>query len=517
MIRGGQIADGSRRALYRADVAVKGDRISAIGDLHGVCAKNELDAEGLIVAPGFIDAHSHSDTSFLRDSSCASKLYQGVTTEVTGQCGSSPFPAPPEKFGEGGDWGAPSFEEFVKRFDRENYQMATNQAMLVGHSSLRAAVMGLDDRPATGEEIGRMIALLRRDMAFGAWGMSLGLEYAPGFFADARELTSLGETVAAFDGTVTCHMRSEGLKIDEAIGELLNIGRESGVRVHVSHLKIDNFRVHGQAERVWEILENAKKEGVRVSADMYPYVASCTTLTIRCPKWSREGGTEALLGRLNSPLRAKIVEGIREHYFSAERAETCLLNDDDGFWPEIVGRTLRDVAENDLRTTDYAEAAAQVLEKTSGGAGCIFFVMSESDMLAFLSHDIGIGTDGWALSGDPAKVSYKPHPRSYGAIAEFFRLAREKNLCPVEEAVRRVTSKAADMISLPDRGRLKTGAFADITVFDPAKIAPRATYLAPVRLAEGVKHVIVNGEIALQDGKQTDYRSGRFLRKTVRL
>ena len=253
--------------------------------------------------------------------------------------------------------------------------------------------------------------------------------------------------------------------------------------------------------------------GVRVTADMYPYAASCTTLTIRCPRWSLDGGDEALLGFLQGPRRQEVIEGIRTHYFSAERAETCLISDDGGFWPEIVGKTLRTVAEELLGTADYASAAAEVLLRTRAKAWCIFFVMSEADMLYFLSRDVCVGSDGWAMSGDPARVRTWPHPRSYGATAEFFRLAREKKFCTVEEAVRRVTGETAECFGLKDRGTLTVGKVADVTVFDPKTIAPRATWLDPVRLAAGVQHVIIRGQIALKNGQQTEARPGCFLRK----
>ena len=510
IIRGGTVIDGTGRAGYRADVAVKNGLISDIGDLSGMKAEKELDARGLAVAPGFIDAHSHSDTSFLRDSSSASKLYQGITTEVSGQCGSSPFP---QRTGEENEWRCRSFGEFVRKFEQSSYCMAVNQALLAGHGGLRASVVGYEDRKATADEIERMKRLLRESLEEGAWGMSLGLEYSPGFFADLDELAELGSVVREYDGLIPCHMRSEGLKIDEAIDELLAVGKASGARVHVSHLKVDNFRVHGRAPEIWVRLEKAREEGIRVTADMYPFTASCTGLTIRCPKWSQEGGDEAVAEFLKGPRRNEIVEGIRTHYFNAERAETCLFNDDAGYWPEIVGRTLRSVAEEELHTTDYAEAAAEVLVRTHGQANCIFFVMSEEDVLYFLSKDVGIGSDGWALSGDEALVSNKPHPRSYAAVSEFFRLAREKKLCSVEEAVRRVTSKAANMIGMNDRGRMEIGLAADITVFDPEKIAPRSTYLHPVQLSEGVVHVLVGGGIALENGVQTGLRNGKFLKK----
>ncbi len=510
---GGKIVDGTGNKPYYADVAVKDGKITMIGDLGHISAKNILNCQGLCVSPGFIDAHSHSDTSFLKDSSCASKLFQGITTEITGQCGSSPFPSLKEKLDPENPWRFESFSDFVNAFEKSEYSMATNQAILVGHGSLRAGVIGYEDREATDSELEKMKSLLRRDLEAGAWGLSLGLEYSPGFFAGRDELHALSRVVREFNGLVPCHMRNEGLEIDRAIDELIDINRETGAHVHISHLKIDSFRVHGRANEVWDKIERVQKSGANITCDLYPFLASCTDLTIRCPKWSREGGSEKLLKRLKGLERIKVVDGIREHYFSAERAETCLFSDDGGRFPEIVGKTLRYVAEEILHTNDYAEAAAEVLIRTNAEAGCIFFVMDEGDMLYFLSKDISIGSDGWALSGDPEIVKTKPHPRSYGAITEFLRLAREKNLCPIEDAVYRITKKTADLIGLTDRGVLKEGLAADICVFDENEIAPTATYLEPVQLSKGVMHVIVNGEIALTDGKQTSVRAGRFLRK----
>ena len=514
IIRGGTVYDGTGAPGKKADVAVRGGRVSAVGDLQYLNADRVLDASGLAVAPGFIDAHAHSDTSFLRDSSYASKLYQGITTEISGNCGSSPFPGPAKGGEEENGWQCRSFDGFVERFQRENQAMAVNQAMLVGHGDLRAAVIGMEDRPPTPQELDTMCSLLRRDLRAGAWGLSLGLEYAPGFFAQKEELTALGRVVKEFDGLLPAHMRSEGLAIDEAIEELLDIGRATGARVHASHLKLDHFRVHGRAEQVWARLERARREGVSVSADLYPYTASCTTLSIRCPSWSLDGGSEALLRFLQGPRRQEIVEGIRKHYFNAQRAETCLFSDDGGLWPEIIGKNLRQVAEDMLHTADYAQAAADILLRTQGRAWCIFFVMSPEDMLFFLSQNTAIGSDARALPGDPAKVAQKPHPRAYGAIPEFFRLAREKSLCSLEEAVRRVTALPAAMLRIPDRGYLRPGMAADITVFDPQAFSPRATYARPIQLAQGVRHVLVNGGVALQNGGQTALRAGQFLRKT---
>ncbi|MBQ2699896.1 MAG: amidohydrolase family protein [Clostridia bacterium] len=512
IIRGGLILDGTGSPGIEGDVAVSDGRITRMGNLKGCAAARELDARGYAVAPGFIDSHAHSDTSFLQDSSGASKIYQGITTEITGQCGDSPFPC--REKDQKGFSHSPSFEAFVECFETGGWRMGVNQALLVGHGTLREAVVGCDDRAATPEEMEAMKGLLRRDLAAGAWGLSLGLEYAPGFFADVNELSQLACVVKEFEGLVPCHMRNEGVRIHEAIEELAQIGRQSGAHMHISHLKLDHYSVHGQAERVWEKIRAEQRSGVHLTADMYPFTASSTGLSIRCPQWSKEGGSQAVVAHLKGRRRQEVIEGIRTHYFNRERAETCLFSDDGGLWPEIVGKTLPQVAEAFLHTTDYALAAAEVLIRTEGRAGCTFFVMDEKDMLYFLEQDVGIGSDGYALPRDPSKLSFKPHPRSYGAVAEFFRLAREHRLCPVEEAVRRVTSKPADLIGLKTRGRLMPGMRADITVFDPAAIRPQATYLEPVRLAKGVKDVLMEGQLALADGCQTDLRLGRFLRKT---
>jgi len=512
IIRGGTVVDGTGRPAYRGDVAVKDGKIAAIGDLSSLKAKRECLADGLTVAPGFIDAHAHSDTAFVRDGSGASKLFQGITTEISGNCGDSPFPA---SLDNRDPWQFASFADFLEAFSARGCRMAVNQAMLVGHGTLRKAVIGSGSNAASASEMAQMKRLLQRDLQDGAFGLSLGLEYAPGCFADQQELNELGKTAAEAGGIVTCHMRSEGKEIFSALAELKEIGRVSGAHVHASHLKLDNAAVHGRAAQVWAEIEKANREGVRFTADLYPYTASSTTLSIRCPRRSMDGGREALLRNLQGPGRTEILEALRSHYYNAERAETCLFSDDGGYWPEIVGKTLRDVAETLLHTADYAQAAAEVLLRTRAKAWCVFFVMNEKDVLYFLSRDTCIGSDGYALPGDPEALRDKPHPRSYGAVARFLQIAREKKLCSLEEAVWRVSGKPASVFSLPDRGRLQVGLAADIAVFDPSAVASPATYLQPVQLAKGVRDVFVNGEAAILNGVQTDARPGRFLRKAI--
>lgn len=520
IIRGGLVVDGSGEPGFRADVAVKDGRIRAIGDLSGEKAARELDASGLVVAPGFFDAHCHSDTTFLLDSSGAAKLYQGVTTEVCGQCGFSPFPALPEHLGEvdpgeGVDqsWYCASFRDFTKKVEDGGWQMGVNLAPLTGHGSLRAGVLGYANRAVTDEELRSMQELLRQDLEAGVWGLSLGLEYSPGCFADQKEFAALGRVLKEYDAFLPAHLRNEGERLPQAIDELLSVGRETGVHVHISHLKLDNYRVHGTAPAIWKRIADARAAGVNVTADMYPYDACCTYLNNRCPKWVLEGGNGAVEQVLAGPRRQEVLDYIRDVYYpNAQRAATCLIQDDAGFWPEIVGHTLQEIAD-DMLHMDYPEAAAEILTRTHGLANCIFFVISEEDMLYFLQQDIGIGSDGYSYPDDPKKIACLPHPRSFGAIARFLRLAREKQLCSLEEAVRRITSKGAAMLGMTDRGLLKVGYVADITVFDPAEIGDRATYLKPIQLARGVRHVVLGGQVALEDGVQTEIRAGRILRK----
>ena len=521
IIRGGTIYDGTGAPGVRADLAIEDGKITAIGDLSGEQAAEELDAAGLAVAPGFINIHGHSDTAFLLDDSFASLVYQGVTTEVCGNCGYTGFPAlPPQEDGikraKAEGWYCASFDDFAEKFEREGRRMGANLAYLAAHGSIRSAAAGYDDRPVTKEELRTMQELLRRDLKAGAWGMSLGLEYAPGCFADEDELAAMGEVVQEFDALLPAHLRNEGVRLGEAIDELLSVGRRTGAHVHISHLKLDNVKVHGTAPQIWEKIEKAKAEGVRVTADMYPYLASHTGLTNRCPKWALSGGDGAIADVLTGPRREEVISFIREkYYWNAERAETAFFTDGCERWPEVLGKNLREVAEELLGTTDYAEAAAEILVRTKGEATGCFFVMSEADMLYFLKQDICLCTDGYAYPVDPAKLENIPHPRSYGAIAEFLRLNRELGICSVEEAVRRLTGKPAEILGMKDRGLLKPGLTADVTVFDPAAVRPAATYLHPVAAAEGVRHVVIGGGIALRDGVQTEGRYGTILRRQV--
>ena len=519
IIKNGRIVDGTGKTAYMGGVAITNGKLTAVGDVSHLTAKKTIDAKKKVISPGLIDAHCHSDISFLLDDRSESRIYQGVTSEVCGQCGDSYYPCMPERIANistklylkcDEEWADVSFDGFLRHAAREKKRMATNLCQLVGHSTLRAGVMDYEDRAPTAKELERMQRFLDADLSRGAWGLSLGLEYTPGCFAHADEFNALAEVVKTHDGLVTAHMRSEGDYLREAIAEIISIGKAAGVRVHISHLKIDRPVNWGKAAEFWRMIEEARASGVAISADMYPYNASCTGITNRCPKWAIEGGVESAAKFLKGPRREEILEHLRGRFPDREWAKRCLITTTYGLFPEADGKSLLEIAE--MLNLPYAEAAAELIERSNGNALCIFFTMDEQDVDYFLRQDIGICSDGYGLPLDPALLgSERPHPRSYGSLTRFLRLARETGICTLEEAVRRVTSKAADMIKLPDRGRLIPGLAADVTVFDPDTVSDTATYLNPFQKPVGVDTVIVNGEIALENGVQTAARAGKFL------
>lgn len=521
IVYNGMISDGTGSDLYPGGVAVKDGMITYVGDVSLLTAEKMIDARGHVIAPGFIDAHCHSDVSFIADDRSQSRIYQGITTEVCGQCGDSYFPCLAENISNistkneltnDEEWADVSFNGFLSHVKRSGKAMSTNLCQLTGHGALRAGVMGYDDRAPSGQELSLMCELLDRSLCDGSWGLSLGLEYTPGCFADIHELCALAKVVKKHGGIVTAHMRDEGQVIFDAVREIIEIGRKTGVKVHISHLKIDRPVNWGNADKVWKLITDAKERGVNISADVYPYDASCTGITNRCPKWSIEGGVESAAAFLKSTRRQEIIDHLAGRFPDEDWAKRCLISSTNGRLSGVEGKTLYDVASR--WGVSYAEAAARLIIETDGHTDCIFFTMDEKDLDFFLKQDVGIGSDGKGHPFDPSLLgNEKPHPRYYGAFVRFLRLARENSICTTAEAVRRITSKAADMLGLTDRGRLIEGLAADITVFDPDTVSDTSTYLDPFQKPVGIDHVIVNGKLALYCGEQTNERSGKYILK----
>jgi N-acyl-D-amino-acid deacylase len=521
VFKNAMIYDGTGDRAFRGNIAVKDGKITGAAPNFSAEGSVVLDLEGLAVAPGFIDIHSHSDTSFLEDERCQSKLLQGVTTELTGQCGASVYPCPRDRMEnlrrfvdssdvfDKKDYASASFQDFLEKVRNANKKMSVNLAQLIGHGALRAGVMGFEGRSATKEEIDLMCRLLEDNLTRGAWGLSLGLGYAPGVFADQAELNALGRVVARHGGVVTSHMRNQGDQIYEALEEMYEINRRAGAKVHIAHLKMASKKKWGTADALMAHIEKARSAGVQVTADMYPYTASSSGLTNVFPKWTLDGGVEAAAARLETQDRENIVKYLEEHFQTEADGRGLFIVTTYGRYPAADGRNIYDLSRE--WGVSMAEAIARLALLVEGRASTIVESMSEEDVDYLLRRDVAIGSDGYALP--LVDKGIKPHPRSFGTFPRALRLVREKGIDSLESMVRRMTKKSADIIGLADRGLLKEGYVADITVFDPKTVGDTATYEAPISKPVGIVHVLIGGEFAVRDGEQTERRLGKFLLK----
>jgi N-acyl-D-amino-acid deacylase len=522
LIVGGLVVDGTGASARRADIALSGEDIAAVGDLAGWSADTILDAAGLVVAPGFIDMHSHSDLALLINGRAESKIRQGVTTEVIGMCGYSPAPAPENRrekirrdagaWGREVEWTWGSFGEYLGAVRRSG--VSVNVVPIVGHGSIRTAVMGEEGRAPTTDELTAMQREVARAMEEGAFGMSTGLVYAPGMWADTDEVIALAGAMAHADGIYFSHIRSESDKLVEAIEEAARIGREAGVAVQIAHLKAEGRRNWGKTEQALEAIEQARESGVDVSYDCYPYTAWNTGLGQLLPAWAREGGTEAMLARLTDPeTRARI------RRFMTENAA-----DDPGRWERRLISSVETEENRGIQGLTVAQVAAQqgqepeevvigLLLGEQGRVGMVGFGMGEDDVRRVVAHPVGmIGSDASSVAPYGLLGKGHPHPRTYGTFARVLgRYVREENLLTLEAAVHKMTGQPAAKLGLKDRGLLAPGMAADICVFDPNTIADRATYQQPQQYAEGVRYVVVNGVVEVEGEEHRNRRAGRVL------
>lgn len=520
VLRGATVFDGVEGRSGEADVAIDGDRISAVGRVRER-GTVELDLRGLALCAGFIDIHSHADLNVLIEPRAESRIRQGITTEVVGQDGSSILYTEEERRDRNARWmdryGIPfDFDDpgsFLDRVDRTS--PAVNIATMVGHGTLRGAVVGYADRPSTGDERTLMRARVSEALAAGAVGVSAGLEYTPGAFGDTDELIALAEGLGAGGETrflFAAHMRNEDDRLLGAIEEILTVGRRAGVPIHLSHLKAQGRRNWWKAEIALQMVDAAAADGIDVTFDRYPYVAYATGLTSLFPAWSREGGTARLIERL-----ADASEGRRVRRAVTEKI--ALLGDwnavqitSAGSTPWAVGRRLGDLAEE--RGEEPLDLTISLLAR-NGYVGMVGFGMSEENTARFLAHDRAmVASDGGAYAPYGPLSSSSPHPRGYGTFPRFFgRYVRERGDLGLAEAIRKCTSLPARRIGLDrERGYVVAGYMADLVAFDPATVADGATFDDPHRYPEGVPHVVVNGALTLRDGEHTGALGGRGLR-----
>ncbi len=522
LLKGGTIVDGTGQTAREADLAIKEGRIAAIAPDISCRQAAVVDVSGLVVAPGFIDIHSHSDTNFLLDDRCESKLYQGVTSEVAGQCGSSIFPCLESRLDTMGQASSEEIRSYfstslaglVDKVRQNNKQMGTNLLPLVGHGTLRAGVLGYENRETTPEELSVMQQLLAQDLRYGAWGLSLGLGYTPGVSANLEELVALGTVVAKYSGHIPAHMRDQGSNTPASLEEMYAINERSGARVHIAHFKAGGKENWGRAPEFARHVADAKERGIAVTVDVYPYTAASSGITNSFPKWSIQGGLEKTLERLQGSERERIAEYLSNAFQAQPDGEALYVVNTNGSFPAADGKDIWQLSQE--LGISMAEVVMLVAEKSKAQATCISHSMSEADVGFFLrQEDYAIGSDGRALPLDADKNEGKPHPRNFGTFPRFLRLVREQSFCSLETAIRRITSLPADIAGLTDRGVLKVGLVADITVFCPHTITDRATYANPFQKPCGIEHIFIAGRPALQYGAQTALRLGDFiLRRT---
>jgi N-acyl-D-amino-acid deacylase len=523
VLSGGAVVDGTGASPFGADVAITGDTIVAVGDLRNAQARERVDVAGLVVSPGFIDVHTHSDLAPLLDDRHEelklATLRQGVTTEICGNCGFSVFPAPSERRDDLQRHTRSIFGPEAKVYaGLEDYRAAvgrgglvTNLATLVGHGTLRAGVVGFANRTAEPAELRAMRAAAAAALDDGAVGLSSGLVYAPGVFAPADELVELARAAAERGRPYVSHIRNEADDVDEAIAEALLIGAESGARVQISHHKTAGRRNWGRTVETLEQIAEARERGVDVTLDVYPYTAGSTILASLLPPWANEGGMDALLGRLGS---AEQRERIRRDLSRGLERWQRLVENEEG-WENVriasaprhrayEGMTIAALAQ--AERVDPVDLVADLLRAEDGQTTVVVALMAEQDVERVLASPLAmLGSDGIPLPG-------KPHPRWAGTFVRVLgHYVRERGLMTLESAVHKMTGLSAERFGLDRRGRIAEGMTADLVVFDPATVRDAATYDEPLLAPLGIHHVLVNGEFGVRDGAPTGRKAGAFL------
>jgi N-acyl-D-amino-acid deacylase len=526
VIRGGTVYDGTGAAGRRADVGVRGDRIVSVGDLTGATAATTVDAAGLAVAPGFINMLSWSTESLLVDGRSQGEIRQGVTTEIFGE-GASMGPLTPAMkqlvLKEQGDlkyditW--TTLSEYLRELERRG--VSPNVASFIGAATVRENVIGLEDRAPTPNELERMRAIVRQEMEAGALGIGSSLIYAPGFYAKTDELIELCKAAAPYGGKYITHMRSEGNRLEESVQEVLRIAREASLPAEIYHLKAAGRANWPKMDRVLKTINDARAQGLKITADMYAYTAGATGLDAAMPPWVLDGGWEAAFKRLRDPAqRPRIAAAIRTPtsewenlYLAAGSPERVLLT---GFksaaLKPLTGKTLAQVAA--MRGKSPEETIMDLVSEDESRVGTVYFLMSEDNLAKQMRQPwVSFGSDAQSMAPEPPFTKSSTHPRAYGNFARVLgKYVREDKILTLEEAVRRLSGLPATNLELDRRGFLKEGMFADVVVFDPASIADRATFEQPHQYSLGVRHVLVNGVHVLKQGEHTGAKPGRALR-----
>ncbi len=525
IIRGGTVYDGTGSAGRRTDVAIRGDRIAGLGDFRKDSAGTVVDATGLAVSPGFINMLSWSTESLLVDGRSQGEVRQGVTTQIFGE-GSSMGPLNDamkkraiEQMGDiKYDITWTTLAEYLSELERRG--VSQNVASFIGATTVREHVIGLEDKKPTAEQMEQMRALVRKEMEAGALGIGSSLIYAPAFYATTEELIELCKVAAQYRGKYISHMRSEGNRLLEAVEELIRIAREANIPAEIYHLKAAGQANWSKMDKVIAAIEQARKEGLKITADMYTYTAGATGLDAAMPPWVLDGGYEAAYKRLKDPaMRPKIAHAIRTPtadwenlYLAAGSPDRVLLVEfkSEALKP-LTGKTLAEVAKQ--RGEDPVDTIMNLVLEDRSRVGTVYFMMSEENIRKQIRLPwLSFGSDAASMAPEPPFTRSAAHPRAYGNFARLLgKYVRDEKVIPLEEAVRKLSGLPATNLELDGRGFIREGMFADIAVFDPATIADRATFEKPHQYSVGMRHVFVNGVHVLRDGEHTGAKPGRRL------
>jgi N-acyl-D-amino-acid deacylase len=525
VIAGGRVVDGTGAPWFRADVGIVGDRITALGDLKDAQATARIDARGLVVAPGFIDLLGQSEFNVLVDSRVASKITQGITTEITGE-GASIAPvsdrmveegrAPYERFNVTQDWR--SLDEYLTRLERSG--SAVNVGTFVGSGGIRDYVIGKEDRPATPAEMDEMKRLVALAMEQGALGLSSSLQYIPNRFASTDELVELARVAATYGGIYITHQRSEGNTIFESLDEVFTIAERADIAAEIWHLKTAYRANWGKMPEVLRRIDAARARGLRVAANVYPYNRASNGLDACLPVWAREGGTEALIRRLQDPVtRERIKRDMddpnapfeNQWYGSGGPSGVMLSSVLNPELRKYEGMNFAEIGK--AMGKDPRDAAMDLVIADRAESSVIIAIMDEDDVRAVMRHPfVSFDTDSGARAEDGPLSASKSHPRAWGTFPRILgRYVRDEQIMSLEEAIRKMTSQAASRVGILDRGILRAGMFADISVFDPAAVKDEATFEVPNKYSTGIRYVFVNGRAVVADGTITEERPGRPL------
>jgi N-acyl-D-amino-acid deacylase len=518
VIKNGTLIDGIKNEAYRADVGIIGEHIKEMGNLQKATARAVLDATGRIVSPGFIDIHTHTDTELLVNPKAESKIRQGVTTELSGNCGGSAFPLK-QPLPDYEKRMADEYNINVDWTDLQGYHaamarigMAVNHGTLLGQGTLRSYVMGDEQREPTAAEMDRMKKLIAEAMEQGAFGLSTGLEYTPGGFAETDEIIELCRVTAKYGGFYATHIRSEDKAVLEAVGEAIHIAESAGLPLEIAHFKAVGKTNWYKLPLMIDLVERAAKRGLNVTADRYPYIAYSTGLTILFPQWALDGGMEKLLLRLRvekvrASMKADTLKKVKGYGWD----KIVISNIAKEHNKDMIGRNIAEIAA--AKNKDPYDFVCDLIIDEGQDVDHIGFGMSEENTETVLKHPlVMLGSDGSSLAPYGPLGKGKPHPRNYGAFPRFLGYyVREKKILPLPQAIKKVTSMPAAKMGLRDRGSLKKGSFADIVVFDFATISDKATFIDPHQYPEGIDYVIVNGTIVVDHGKHTGKLPGKVL------